>query len=292
MDDTLLSKIADNFPELAWQEYQYIDEGWDHQVIILDKRVVFRFPTDEYTSKLRLEMEVLDQLQSQVPAAIPKYIYRPPSHEFGGYALIPGTNLAKSYFDTLNQDEVSTLSRKLAGFLSAMHAQPIAKHPFDQLERDVLKDDQLEVKQGVQEYLTTVLSDSELNIVNDILREVEGMASRELPEAFIHNDVYSRHLFWDADKRQLGVIDFSDMGIGDPAIDFAELHEYGFAFVHAVYEQYTGPKDETFLDRAWTYQKWIGVYMMVDHFIHHKTSFAVARETFDRVVRQQQSCSD
>jgi aminoglycoside 2''-phosphotransferase len=81
----------------------------------------------------------------------------------------------------------------------------------------------------------------------------------------------------------LGIIDFSDMTRDDPARDFAEIYEYGREFVQAVYDQYDGPKDRTFLDRAWIYQCWTAVFMMTDHFNYQKTSFDVARETFDRV---------
>ena len=56
----------------------------------------------------------------------------------------------------------------------------------------------------------------------------------------------------------------------------------GEEFVRAVYERYTGPGDSGFLDRAWTYQRWVGVYMLTDHFEVGKTTWSVARATFDR----------
>ena len=49
-----------------------------------------------------------------------------------------------------------------------------------------------------------------------------------------------------------------------------------------IYDLYTGPKDADFLKRAWIYDLWTGVYMLADHFEYGKTSFEVARETFDR----------
>ena len=70
-------------------------------------------------------------------------------------------------------------------------------------------------------------------------------------------------------------------GVTRPLI-FAELYEYGEGFVKQAYGYYTGPKDESFLHRAKIYQKWVGVFMMSDHFVYHKTSFEEARETFDR----------
>ena len=52
--------------------------------------------------------------------------------------------------------------------------------------------------------------------------------------------------------------------------------DHGEDFVRAVHERYTGPKDPGFLDRAWTYQRWVGVYMLTDHFEIGKTSWSVA----------------
>jgi aminoglycoside phosphotransferase (APT) family kinase protein len=104
-----------------------------------------------------------------------------------------------------------------------------------------------------------------------------------LPKVFLHGDIYSTHLLWDSKDKKLGLIDFSDMNIGDPAFDFAELYEYGQEFIEQVYKLYKGPKDDSFLERAWIYQRWVGVFMMINHFETHKTSFEVARQTFDRV---------
>lgn len=154
------------------------------------------------------------------------------------------------------------------------------------MPRSFLAEDQQEIRQGVDVRLRTVLAPGELAEVEQILSDVDELLAADLPEVFVHNDVYSRHLLWDEVAGRLGVIDFSDMCLGDPAVDFAELHEYGPEVVEAVYARYTGPKDGGFLDRAWTYQRWIGVYMLTDHFEVGKTSRSVARETFDRVRTQ------
>jgi aminoglycoside 2''-phosphotransferase len=49
---SLLKKISDEFPHIAWSSYRYVDEGWDHEVIILDEKIVFRFPTDQQYTHL------------------------------------------------------------------------------------------------------------------------------------------------------------------------------------------------------------------------------------------------
>ncbi|HUB93180.1 MAG TPA: aminoglycoside phosphotransferase family protein [Verrucomicrobiae bacterium] len=286
----LLKLISNAFPNLKWQTYEFVNEGWDHRVIILDDETVFRFPAGaDYRSGLKLEVQVLDYLDGlTLSINIPNYSFRPPRLTFAGYPKVPGLNLTRQFFSQLSLREVETIGEQLAAFLSTIHNLSVSSSPLNQLPKEPLKDDMLEVSAGVEKYLVSELSKEDLAIVNSVLEEVDKLAKLSLPETFIHNDIYSRHLFWDASTERLGIIDFSDMGIGDPAIDFAELHEYGFEFVRNVYRNYKGPKDDTLLDRAWIYQKWIGVYMMVDHFLSHKTTFAVARETFDRVKKQEE----
>ncbi|HSX46814.1 MAG TPA: aminoglycoside phosphotransferase family protein [Patescibacteria group bacterium] len=285
--DHLLAQIAKAFPELTWQGYTYLDEGWDHEVIILDNKVVFRFPDDdEYLTKLAHEIEVLHYLRPSLNVLVPHYTYLPKPLSFAGYPIIKGETLTKVFFDSLPPVERKMVARQLADFLTCLHTQALTKPPLKNVPETVLADDQHEVREGTATHLKSVLSPQDYDLAQQILGQVDGLIGTALPHVFIHNDIYSRHLLWDAQKRQLGVIDFSDMCLGDPAVDFAELHEYGFGFVQEVYEQYEGPKDPEFLNRAWLYQEWIGVYMMTDHFAYNKTSFAVARETFDRVKAQ------
>ena len=72
------------------------------------------------------------------------------------------------------------------------------------------------------------------------------------------------------------------MCLGDPAIDFAELYEYGPRFVDDVLAHYVGNVDPRFLDRAWTYQRLAGLYMVAGHLYYGVETWEYARATFDR----------
>ncbi|MUN62407.1 phosphotransferase [Kocuria sediminis] len=306
-----LDRIAAAFPDLRWSQARRITEGWDHVVVLLDDARVFRFPVESpYTDRLGLEIEVLDHLAGllaarsgepsadsavgrsddragdgragPLPVRIPRYDRVAPDGSFAGYPIVPGGMLTPQLWAALPAAQRETLIGQLAGFLSVLHTAPIAGTPLERVPPSFLAEDQREIREGVAAHLSAVLTPGELAEVEDILADVDELLAADLPAVFIHNDVYSRHLLWDEAAGRLGVIDFSDMCLGDPAVDFAELHEYGEAFVRAVYERYTGPKDLGFLDRVWTYQRWVGVYMLTDHFEVGKTTWSVARETFDR----------
>ncbi|MGQ1837371.1 phosphotransferase family protein [Kocuria turfanensis] len=306
-----LDRIAAIFPDLRWSQARRITEGWDHVVVLLDDARVFRFPLEApYADGLGREIEVLDHLAEYLadrftpragkrsgdratdraadglvgplPVRIPRYDRVALDGSFAGYPIVPGRALTPQLLATLPAAQRETLIAQLAEFLSALHTAPIAGTPLERVPPSYLAEDQQEIREGVAAHLSAVLTPGELAEVEDILADVDELLAADLPAVFIHNDVYSRHLLWDEAAGRLGIIDFSDMCLGDPAVDFAELHEYGEAFVRAVYERYTGPKDPGFLDRAWTYQRWVGVYMLTDHFEVGKTTWSVARETFDR----------
>jgi aminoglycoside 2''-phosphotransferase len=282
--ETLLSRIHAAFPELTWKSYKLITEGWDHEVIILDNQTVFRFPNDEhYAAALRTEIAVLRKLRLLSKIAIPDYTYIANDYSFAGYPIIPGKLLHKKLFDDLHAAQQQALARQLADFLTTLHRISTEDQDWAALPNSYVPDDQIKIKQLAVTHLAQALSEQDYAGVQHILAEVDSLVTRQTPIVLLHGDVYSAHLLWDGAHNTLGLIDFSDMARGDPAIDFAELYEYGSRFVGQVYELYNGPKDETFLERAWVYQQWVGVYMMTDHFVTHKTSFAVARKTFDRV---------
>lgn len=282
--EALLSSIAEHFPQLKWSSYKYLDEGWDHEVIILDDKLVFRFPDDdEYIELLQNEIKILRRIQPLVSVKIPVYSHIAPDKSFAGYPMIAGKQLTKTLFDTLPAAERTNIAVQIAGFLSVLHAMAQNGHDVSGISPSHVQSGQAELKQQAELYLRGVLNEQDYSVAQKIISEVDELLTRPLPTVFLHGDLYNRHLLWDSPKAQLGVIDFSDMNLGDPAYDFAELYEYGSDFVREVYEYYTAPKDDTFLRRAWTYQRWVAVVMIIDHFINYKTSFQEARETFDRV---------
>ena len=278
--EDMLALIAQHFPDIAIQHVHLNTDGWDHAVLIINNEQVFRFPLDEeYEQQLAREIQILIKLSPLVEANIPQYNYVPNDSRFAGYNLLPGEAISKQLYDSFSDTQKTAFAKHIAQFLTQLHTAPLAKFP--QLPKWFLYEDQPNLKMSVAKYLPSKLTASEMERVHAILNEIDTLLELKIPQVFIHNDLYSRHILWDATPEQLSIIDFSDMCLGDPAVDFNELHEYGKDFVTQVYELYEGPKDSTFLDRAWQYQKWTGVFMLADHFINDKTTWHEAREIFD-----------
>ena len=279
----LLAKIRRHFPRLTWQTYRYNDQGWDHEVIVLDEHLVFRFPNDQdYAADLKDVITTLKLLKPRLVAAIPDYTYVAKDGQFAGYRMIPGQQVSRQVYDGMPSPDRLALTQQLADFLSALHRLPLDPNSIGSVHGSYLAEDQAHVKTRMPQ-IKPRLTLPDYRMAQRMLANTDQLLLKSLPTVLLHNDISSTHILWDESAGKLGIIDFSDRCLGDPAVDFAELFEYGAAFVQEVYRLYRGPKDDTFLERAWQYQQWVGVYILADYFDNHKIPFETARQTFDRV---------
>ncbi|EYT62388.1 aminoglycoside phosphotransferase [Dietzia sp. UCD-THP] len=247
--------------------------------------LVFRFPTDEQAlAQLPHEVAVLEHLSAGVDAAIPRYSHVPPDGGFAGYPLVCGDRLTPDLLRSLPTTDRTMIAGQLGSLLAALHGADTSVPPLYRVP-DSYQPENLDFVRGiVANDLPAVFTEDEMRTAREICDEVAALQSTLLPRVLLHNDVYVRHLYWDrrTSPGRLGLIDFTDMCLGDPAVDFAELYEYGPRFVDEVLARYVGRIDETFLDRAWTYQRFAGLYMVVGHLYYGEETWEYARATFDR----------
>ena len=306
-----LTSIRAAYPTLTWDSATRITEGWDHVVIICrgcsgedalgHSDLVFRFPSDEQSlAQLPTEIAVLEHLSPRVEVALPRYTHVPASARpdevlipFAGYPMVRGERLTPELLHSLPFTEQTIIAAQLGSLLSALHIQDTSAPPMD-LVAPSYQPENLDFVRGIVENnMPGVLTPDETRTAREICDEVAALQSTLLPRAFLHYDIYARHLYWQrghsggteaaaGSPGRLGLIDFTDMCIGDPAIDFAELYEYGPRFVEDVLARYVGRVDPEFLDRAWTYQRLAGLYMLAGHLYYGEETWEYARATFDR----------
>lgn len=302
-----LEAIRVAFPTLRWEFTERVLEGWDHVVIICRKcsgddalghsDLVFRFPSDEQAhAQLPTEIAVLEHLSHHVEAALPRYTHIPSGVGFAGYPLVRGDRLTPELLHSLPPREQTTLAAQLGALLSALHAQDTAAAPMDLVPPSYQPENLDFVRGIVENNMPDVLTSDEMRTAREVCDEVAALQSTLQPRVFLHYDIYPRHLYWErgharagdsagaaaGSPGRLGLIDFTDMCLGDPAIDFAELYEYGAGFVEEVLARYVGRIDPDFLDRAWTYQRLAGLYMLAGHLYYGEETWEYARSTFDR----------
>ena len=123
-----LKLITEHFPELAESTrsaantVRLIRHGWDNDVLILDNRLIFRFPKDANASaRFKTEIKFLQLLRGTVSLLVPDYAYLPEDLSFGGYPIIPGVAARRTLLRNLGRARRDRIARDLGQFLSSLH---------------------------------------------------------------------------------------------------------------------------------------------------------------------------
>jgi aminoglycoside phosphotransferase (APT) family kinase protein len=250
--------IRTQFPELDPVRVQHLGEGCDSVAFDVNGDWVFRFPKRaDVEAQLLVEMTFLPALAAQSPPiAVPEFRFRGrPSqefpHQFGGYRRLPGTpgNRRGSPI------QFGTIAPMLAHFLSWLHRFPagdaLALGVADQRLERVLEEAQREALEDFR-IVEEIAPDAPLDAWRRCVQTTPPPASSASDFCLVHNDLAAEHvLVDDAGSRITGVIDWSDVAVGDRAIDFGGVvHWGGPAFLKDVLSHYDGPVSDGLIARA------------------------------------------
>ncbi len=225
--DQCLADIRHCFPELAFGQARLAQTGFDHAVIVLDNAYVFRFPRHEYyRTGLLCEIRLLSALQKASTVCLPEYRFLPRSGKFGGYQMLQGRDLRPSLFRQLSRPTQENVVVQVADFLSTLHALPatILARP----------DGTIPDRQGDPRFsdcdferrLPYFQGRVDRQLVNAMARFfATPNAPTPTVQCVVHGDLVQNHLLLDLHNR-IGVLDFGEAGLGDPAWDFAILSSY------------------------------------------------------------------
>ena len=248
MDIALASELIDSqCPELAPSRVLFLGEGCDSTAFTVNGQWVFRFPTNEEVERqIDIESRILPTLAERLPVAVPTFRFHAAAsprfpRRFVGYPKLPGEPAIRLPPDAV---QLEVLSEPLARALSALHAFP----PDAARSAGVPK-----------QPLEVLLTEVRIDALDDLprAREVAPDAPIERWRAFIeagvetggprthtlvHNDLAAEHVLVDPGTGAItGIIDWSDIAISDPVVDFAGLfHWGGEPLVRRVLETYTG----------------------------------------------------
>ena len=219
--------ITSQFDALEPAELRRFSQSWDNTVWLVDRRWVFRFPRRQVVIPgIEREMAILPRLAPLVPLPIPTPVFlgRPADGyrwPFFGAALIPGAEPADSACSDADRCQ---LARPLAGFLRRLHdgdtaaaVDPASELPSDPMRRG-------DMKLRVPRTAKRLAEVERLRMwraprsVHNVLDAARGLSASGSP-ALVHGDLHIRHLLVDDDRGAAGVIDWTDICRGDPAID-------------------------------------------------------------------------
>ncbi|MHB8470426.1 MAG: phosphotransferase [Gaiellaceae bacterium] len=184
-----------------------VDDGFDYEVAIVDDAWVFRWPRRPgAAAALEREIELLPRLAPELPVAVPRFdhVLRQPELCVA-YPLIDGDPL------------VGEDGEGVRAFLSALHSLAAGALP---LERPDWVDEYVGRCERFARDVLPLLDVDEQARARELLLEAETLTGFDpVP---VHGDLLPEHLRCRG-GRLVGVIDWGDACIGDPALDYAWL---------------------------------------------------------------------
>ena len=242
-----------SFPGLAGTSFRLDQAGGDHLVLIVDGTRAFRFPRLGKHGP-DLEIRVLRALRQQAGIAVPNYDIVDPNGRFASYLLIAGVPLTPARLATLSAEKARAAIAEAVRLLKTLHAlDPNAVDPANIWPRMWSADQFAERLWGTRLAVLTSRAPELLTVVEAFLRRYR--TDRAPRSVVLHGDLVSDHLLVNQSTGRLtGIIDFSDVALGDPAHDLLGFWAYGErAATQAVAEYDPSDADPKLLGRSRNY---------------------------------------
>lgn len=276
-----LNRIEEEF-QITVKKYRYLKWAFDNDVFIINDQIVFRFPRTESAEKLlNSEIKFLDYLREKTVINMPEYRYFANSSNFAGYKIIPGKILTTSVFKNLNKSNKEAAVNQLIQFVNDFHKLKLRDFTkFKPSKREEFIADERRIEAELKEKLFPKLSKQEVTAIKNFYSDSKAYLKNIPSLCATHGDLYAYNVLWDKDKSKIGIIDFSNILLGDPAKDFEVFYDYGNIYAEMAYKQYEGKKDGEFLKRAEIYYRVHSIYTLLSSLLGALISFDYAHARF------------
>jgi aminoglycoside 2''-phosphotransferase len=225
--------IENAFPSLKVTAIESIGKGWNSAAYRINREYVFRFPRHADASEMiQREICLLPKIESRLNLSVPHigFIGKPTKEfdkYFVGYKEIRGVELNGESFDKLSDNSKDNLTQALVEFLSILHKTRLEDIETCNLRRRDFKADYASAIKEAEESVFPLLSSQEGNCVrklyDDYLNESDNF---EYIPVLLHNDLSIGHVIFDERTQEIsGIIDWGDIGIGDPDYDLMYLYD-------------------------------------------------------------------
>ncbi len=257
------NKIISLYPEFQNSNFVSDNNGWDNFVVKVDETYIFRFSRNEDSYRtLKMENEILKELNHILPETIkvPKFIYQNfESEPFVGYEMIKGEFLTQELYEKMTVKQRENLVEDMAEFLNLLHGIDV-----NQIELDVIEpisNYQMRYNE-FQKNCFFYLNQHEQNLMIDLFESYfQDKRMTNYVPAVIHGDLSFKHMI--VTENGIGIIDFGDVRIFDPAYDFAWSYVCDKKLFYQILEKYKGNNDDYFEARINFYIKIMPYYGIV-----------------------------
>ena len=242
--------VWNQFPEFRDRPFQLLSSGWDNTAYLVDDRFVFRFPRRQIAAALiEYEIKILPRLAPHLPLPISvSTLVGEPTESYpfvwAGHEFMTGNTACRM---TWSNEQRANNAALLGSFLKALHAIPIddAKSwaPGDEINRTDFQSRLPTVIERLTK-LEIVLPDIPMELIKEMAHRLAARVPEERRTTWVHGDLYSRHLIANENREVVGVIDWGDVHLGDPALDLSIAFTFLPTNAHEIFRSAYGEISE------------------------------------------------
>jgi aminoglycoside 2''-phosphotransferase len=254
--ETYKTLVREYCPAIDIHSASLTKDGWVSDVLDVNGEYIFKFPKFDWTEELyEKEGLLLPRLARSLSFAVPsfEFDFRVHDRTFGrvvGYRKIIGEPLSKS------SPHAGSLALHLGALLSEIHRFPVDRaheagvpvidpsawrHQYERHYR-WLRDEAFRILSVSARVYTE-------RLYEDFLSDESNFGFEPV---LVHGDLGCEHILCDQRSgRIVGIIDWGEVMVGDPADDFAAIKVgLGGDLVRAVVSSYAGAPDAAFWRRV------------------------------------------
>lgn len=281
------------FPELGRARAQWFGSGCCNEVYRVTGDWLFRFPKRaDGAATVEREALLLSLMPDLAPVTVPRvaWLGRPGPefpYPFYGYRLISGTTGAV-LSEALAPDDERRIAGQIGRALAVMHRVSIDQAmSLGAVER---KWDAAGIVAYGRDHLGVLTGVVPPALLRDYTSLLDGAVTPPPPapsSVFAHGDLHADHLLFDpATLEFIGIVDFAEIGLHDPAVDLAALFYWrGEAFVRLVLATYGAGGDPWLLDRA-RFDAVVNAGIWLGECVRNKDKVGIAARahTFEHII--------
>jgi len=257
-ESIVLTTVRSIFPQIERSQVQFLYHG-TYNVYLVNDHYIFRFPSIYHPPKrrreyVRREVKLLKLLKSHLSTPIPEpeFIDFKIDTPFMGYQMIPGERFSKLYLNA-SPEQLRGLGEQIGHAVGEFHSlkEIVLNGEAGSFTPESYRSEQSAIFDRVQDEVYPRLSTNQRewteSIFNDFLESDENF---EFEPVIAHSDLYTTNILVDPPTLSLtGIIDFENVGLYDPAVDFIFLRE-GIDLLKSLLHVYPHRIDPTLGDRV------------------------------------------
>ncbi len=257
--------VESRVPGIEIRTCEPIADGWSSHVLDVNGELIFRFPRRaEVAHAVEKEILLLPLLADALPVRVPRYdviVRERPNGPvvFVGYDKIQGQRLSRD--NVLPQERRRSLACDIGELLSALHRSPpdgVAAAGVSPVTVDGWRQEYRVMFERAQCDVFPLLSAGKQRVESEFwIRFLDDDDNFRFTPSVIHADLGPEHTICDLEQGSVvGVIDWEDAQIGDPALDLTGLlYELGESFANEVFASYGGNTDQRLPERTRFYAR-------------------------------------